>query len=80
MLNKTRTAIYLKEGTVTALTLEVGRFGTVRVCRFDPRTEPAVAQGPWDFFRDAERAFERSKRTSEERGWKLLYEGPPLGG
>ena len=79
-MSKSRTALFIKEGVITALTLEIGRFGSVRICRFDPRERSPIARGPWDFLPEAQGAFERSKRTSEGRGWRVVYEGPPLRG
>lgn len=76
----TKRAIFVKGDVLSALTLEIGQFGSVRVCRFDPRASPAVERGPWDFLACAEKAYGRSKTTSKARGWVLVYEGPPLKG
>lgn len=77
---KTMTALFTKGGIIAALTLEIGQFGSVRVCRFDPRETPPVSRGPWDFLEPSELAFERSKTASMAGGWELVYEGSPLKG
>ena len=70
-----------KNGVLAALTLEAGDGGrAARVCRFDPRSELFITQGPWEWAGAAGRAFEYSVRESEAAGWAAFYEGPPLRG
>jgi len=73
-----RTAVLQKNNMIALLCLKTAAEGAA-ICRVDPReSRPAV-----QLYDDPEAAvtwFTRSLRSSQENGWRLIYDGLPLQG
>jgi hypothetical protein len=76
--NQIRIAILTKNNMIGLLSLRKVPIGGA-ICRIDPReAKPAV-----QIYNDPEQAeewFVRSLKTSQENGWKIVYDGLPLHG
>jgi hypothetical protein len=73
-----RTAIMEKDALIGIVGLAYST-GFAQVGRFDPRTgEPLTSR--WEDQNKARRGFRNMLRASQENGWDVVYDGPPLMG
>ncbi|GIU81575.1 MAG: hypothetical protein D6687_07885 [Acidobacteria bacterium] len=73
-----RTTILTKNNMIGLLSLKTAPIGGA-ICRIDPREgKPAIQI--YSDPQQAEEWFIKSLKTSQENGWKIVYDGLPLHG
>ncbi|MCX7639528.1 MAG: hypothetical protein N2Z23_03685 [Pyrinomonadaceae bacterium] len=73
-----RTTILVKNNMIGLLGLKTAPIGGM-ICRIDPR-EPSPAIKVYNDPEAATEWFIKSLRTSQENGWRIVYDGLPLYG
>jgi len=73
-----RTTILKKNNMIGLLSLKTAAIGGI-ICRYDPR-EPKPAMQVYDDPEKAEEWFIKSLKTSQQNGWRIVYDGLPLHG
>jgi hypothetical protein len=73
-----RTILLVKGNNLAGLGMNVIQPGLVVLGNYNPGSFPARRGEIHETIEKARLAFDAATRTSEDRGWTIFYDGPPL--